>query len=113
MKNKKDLVPVVIDFSKARDANGELNESWWLTFGAILRWIMPSLFKGGTLPLELTGHPMEIKSFANVLSKEKNYLQSWRDHGLDSPQTYSNKSVLNNAIGKFERTTGLKWPFQR
>jgi hypothetical protein len=113
MRNNKDLVTVTLDFSKAKDANGELNESWWLTFGAIMRWIMPSLFKGGTLPLELTGSPADIRSFTNALSREKRYLQSWRDHGLDSPQTYKNKSKLDGAIGQFERTTGLRWPFQK
>jgi hypothetical protein len=113
MKNEKDLVPVVIDFTKARDEDGTLNESWWLTFGAILRWVMPSLFKGGTLPLNLTGSPADIKNFANTLGREKNYLQSWRDHGLDSPQTYANKSKLDGAIAQFERTTGLRWPFDR
>ena len=113
MVNEKDLVPMVIDFSKSRDADGTLNESWWLTFGAILRWVMPSLFKGGTLPLQLTGSPGELHSFANTLAKEKRYLQSWRDYGLDSPQTYSNRSSLDGAISQFERTTGLRWPFQR
>jgi len=113
MSNDRDLVPAVIDFSKARNDSGELNESWWLTFGAILRWIMPSLYKGGTLPLQLTGHPMEIRTFANALHSEKRYLQSWRDHGLDSPQTYRNKGQLSSAIAQFERTTGLKWPFEK
>jgi len=110
--DEKDLVPTVIDFSEARNEDGNLNESWWLTFGAILRWVMPSLYKGGTIPLSVRGTSSEIGSFANALAKERRYLESWRDLGLDNPMTYKNKSMLDNAVGRFERTTGLKWPFK-
>ena len=110
---KKDLVPVVIDFSKARNSDGKLNESWILTFGAILRWMMPGLYKGSVLPLKIKGTSGEIKSFADVLGKEKKYLQSWKDNGLDSPATYQNRTKLGTAVSKFERVTGLKWPFKK
>ena len=114
MNNKsEDLVPVVLDFSKVRMEDGKLDESWILTFGAILRWMMPSLYKGSVLPLTLRGTSGEIKSFANVLGKEKKYLQSWKDNGLDSPATYQSKNKLGTAITTFERTTGLKWPFAK
>ena len=43
---------------------------------------------------------------------EKRYMSSWKSNGLDSPITYKNKSKLNSAIAKFERSTGLKWPFK-
>ena len=112
-KNDKDLSPIVIDFSKARTAEGRLDESWWLTFGALMRWIMPSLYRGSVLPLQIKGSQQEISSFANALSKEKRYLRSWQDHGLDNPQTYKSKSMLQSAISKFERITGLKWPFAK
>ena len=111
--NKKDLTPIVIDFSKARDAEGKLDESWMLMFGGLLRWLMPSLYKGSLLPLKLKGSQAEVESFANVLSKERRYLESWKDNGLDSPVTYKNKGVLDSAISKFQRVTGLKWPFSR
>ena len=111
--DNKDLEPMTIDFDKARDEEGKINESWWLTFGAILRWIMPSLYKGSVFPLQVRGSQADVSSFANVLSKEKKYLQSWKNNGLDDPLTYQNKSKLNGAIGKFERITGLRWPFTR
>ena len=107
-----EMVPTVIDFSKMRNEEGELNESWVLTFGAALRWIMPSLFKGGAIQVQIRGNKSQISNFANVLSKEKRFLQKWRDHGLDSPATYRSKSQLRSAINKFERATGLKWPFK-
>ena len=107
-----EMVPTVIDFTKMRDDDGQINESWILTFGAAMRWLMPSLFKGGSLPISIRGSRGEISNFANVLSKEKKYLQSWKSNGLNSPATYRNKSKLNSAVKKFERVTGLKWPFK-
>ena len=113
MKNEKDLSPVVIDFAQARNEEGKLNESWLLMFGGILRWLMPSLYRGSVLPLKVKGSESEVRSFANVLSKEKRYLQSWKDNGLDNPSTYRDKGNLDRAVGKFERVTGLKWPFTK
>lgn len=111
--NNDDLVPMVIDFTEARNAEGKIQESWILTFGAILRWMMPSLYKGSVLPLTVKGTSGEIKSFADVLGKEKKYLQSWKDNGLDSPVTYQNQTKLARSVSKFERVTGLKWPFKK
>jgi hypothetical protein len=111
--NNDDLVPMVIDFAAARNTEGKLDESWILTFGAILRWMMPSLYKGSVLPLVVKGTAGEVKSFANVLGKEKKYLQSWKNNGLDNPLTYQNKTKLGRAVSQFERVTGLKWPFKK
>ena len=112
-RNDKDLTPIVIDFSQARDAENQLNEGWWLMFGGLLRWIMPSLFKGSILPLKIKGSSSEVKSFADVLSKERRYLESWKDNGLDNPMTYQNKTLLDRSVSKFERVTGLRWPFSK
>ena len=112
VENDKDLTTTEIDFAKARSAEGKLDEGWYLMFGALLRWIMPSLYKGTLLPLKIKGSDDEVRSFANVLSREKNYLTSWKDNGLDSPMTYQHKGTLDLAVDKFERTTGLKWPFK-
>jgi len=107
-----EIVPAVIDFSQMRGDDGEINESWILTFGSALRWMMPSLFRGSAMPIRVRGNRSQLTNFANVMSKEKNYLQSWKTNGLNSPATYKNKSKLNSAIAKFERATGLKWPFK-
>lgn len=111
--NDKDLAPMVLDFSKARDADGKLDEGWMLMFGGLLKWLMPSLFKGSLLPLKLKGTSTEIQSFADVLSREKNYLESWKDNGLDNPTTYQSKGRLDRSVSRFERMTGLRWPFSR
>ena len=108
-----DLAPAVIDFTKMRDDSGEVSESYLLTFGLALRWLMPALFRGGSMPISIRGTKPQIKSFANVMSKEKRYLESWKSNGLDSPHTYKNKANLSSAIARFERTTGVKWPFKQ
>lgn len=108
-----DLVPTVIDFTKMRDENGEVSESYFLTFSLALRWLMPALFRGGAMPVSIRGTKPQLDNFANVMSKEKRYLQSWKSNGLDSPHTYKNKAKLNSAISQFERATGIKWPFKQ
>ena len=107
-----DIVSTVIDFNEMRNSDGEINESWILTFGSTLRWLMPSLFRGASLPVNIRGTKSQVGNFANVLSKEKRYLQSWKSNELDSAVTYKNKGKLDSAISKFERATGLKWPFK-
>jgi hypothetical protein len=109
----KDLVPAVIDFAEARDENGELKESWGIAFGSMMNWIMPALFDpSNQMPLNIRGNRLEIESLAKVLASEKNYLKSWKDQGLNDPKTYKSKSKLDSAVSKFERATGLKWPFK-
>ena len=108
-----DLVPTVIDFIKMNDADGEIREGYLLAFGLALRWMMPALFKGGAMPISIRGTKPQLRDFANVMSKEKRYLQSWKSNGLDSPHTYKNKAKLGSAISQFERTTGVKWPFKQ
>ena len=110
-KNDKDLSSIVIDFSKSHDDQNRLDEGWMLMFGGLLKWIMPSLFKGSLLPLKIKGSDAQVESFADVLSREKSYLESWKDNGLDNPMTYQNKGKLDRSVSKFERVTGLRWPF--
>jgi hypothetical protein len=112
MNENEELTNVVIDFTEMKAEDGTVNESWLVTFGLALRWIMPALFRGASIPVSIKGNPSDVKNFANVLSKEKRYMSSWKSNGLDSPITYKNKSKLNSAIAKFERSTGLKWPFK-
>ena len=107
-----ELSPIVVDFTEMTNEDGTVNESWLLTFGLALKWIMPALFQGNSIPVSIRVNQSQVQNFANVLSKEKRYLQSWKNYGLDNPRTYRNKSLLNSAIAKFERSTNIKWPFK-
>ena len=33
-------------------------------------------------------------------------------YGLNDPRTFNSKWELDTAVQKFERATGLKWPFK-
>ena len=53
-----------------------------------------------------------IESFAKTLASEKRYFESYVKHGLNDPRTHENKYKLNIAVDKFERDTGIKWPYK-
>jgi len=93
-------------------ANGELDESWFRTFGWAIEKIMGSMFGGTSIPVTVKGTQSQVRDFSKVLGKEKDYLTKYKKYGLDNPQTYRSKYSLNSAVSKFERTTGIKWPFR-
>lgn len=102
------------DFDKlGEDANPEMvSESYYARLGAQIKTILNAMFGGVFVPINVRGTPSEIAAFTNTLSKEKKYIESYVQNGLDDPRTYRSKSVLDGAVAKFERVTGLKWPFK-
>ena len=108
--NEDKMSPIVIDLGAAKTK--QLNESFLRVFGWAVSKVLDRMFGGAAIPVEIKGSPQEIESFANTLAKEKRYLQSWQDYGLDDPRTYRDKGQLQQSINKFERVTDLKWPFQ-
>lgn len=99
---------VVIDLSQGRD----LSESFLRMFGAGITSILKAMFGGETVPVSVKGSPQEIKAFANVLSKEKKYMDAYKRMGLDNPETYRSRFALNKAIRDFERKTNLIYPLK-
>ena len=102
----------VLDLNAAN--TGQINEGGFLRmFGWGIEKILGHMFGGtGAVPVQVRGNPAQIKSFANTLANEKRYMESWRAFGLDDPRTYKNRAVLKTSISKFERLTGLDWPFE-
>tara|TARA_R110000824_G_scaffold3394_6_gene16165 strand:- start:748 stop:1083 length:336 start_codon:yes stop_codon:yes gene_type:complete len=99
-----------IDLGVAR--RGELNEDYLGQFGAAVGMVMKAITQGYKVPLSVRGTASEIRSFADVLSKEKGYMLSFNNHGLNDKRTYSSKYKLDKAVKDFEKSTGLKWPFK-
>ena len=64
------------------------------------------------MPVSVRGTEKEISSFKNTIAAERDYIASFRKYGLDNPATYRTRSVLDQKVAKFERATGLKWPFK-
>jgi len=105
------IVPIVIDLS--RKSRNELSEGVSLSqLGGWIEIILGRMFGGPRVPVTVRGKPGEVKAFANTLQKEKRYIEAFNKFGLDNPRTHASKSRLRTAVSKFERTTGLKWPFK-
>ena len=87
MNDQNDITPMVIDLGASR--RGEINESWLAQFGGAIKMILKRMFGGDFMPVK-----------------------ALNSYGLNDPKTYRSKSTLKNAVSKFERGTGIKWPFK-
>lgn len=105
-----DLVPLIVDLGSSR--RGELDESFLRMFGSGVQAIMRNMFGGPHVPVTVKGTRSQVESFSKVLTKEKAYLETWSELGLDNPKTYKSKFKLDTAVRQFERKTGLTYPFK-
>ncbi len=105
----KDIVPIEIDLN----SKDKLNESFLRMFGTAVKMILQQMFgKDIYLPVNITGTTSQIQSFAKTLASEKRYFESYVKHGLNDPRTHEDRYRLNIAVDKFERDTGIKWPYK-
>tara|TARA_Y100000310_G_scaffold128970_1_gene128116 strand:+ start:293 stop:661 length:369 start_codon:yes stop_codon:yes gene_type:complete len=81
-------------------------------FGDAVKDIMKAVFSGREVPVNIIGTRSEIKSFIEVIKREKQYLKTAKKYGLDNPRTYKFKYKVERAAAQFERDTGLKWPLE-
>ena len=102
--NEDKLTEIVIDLEEIK--KNKLNESWLAMFGYQIQVLMRRMFGGAQIPVTVKGNPREVDAFA------KKYIQTAKDYGLEDPRTYKDKSLLKKATSKFERVTGIKWPFK-
>ena len=106
-----DLAPRIIDLTAAK--SGELNESWLTMFGSAIKLVLQRMFGEDIgIPVQVKGSPSDVAAFANTVQREKKYMEALRDYGLNNPRTYRSKAELASSISKFERATGLTWPFK-
>ena len=99
-----DKQPMTIDLNA--HANGELNESFIKMFGNFVKVAMRYVFGDNVaIPVNVKGTKRQIGDFANVLGKEKRYLQAYQKYGLDNPMTHRNRASLNSAVRNFEKST--------
>ena len=90
----------------------EMNEIFLAQFGGAIELILNAMFNTRPLPVAITGVPRDVSAFAGALGGEKKYLEAAKKYGLNHPSTYKNKAKLSNAVRKFEKQTGIKWPFK-
>ena len=108
--NEEQLVTTVIDLEKLKSE--EMNEIFLAQFGGAIELILNAMFNTRPLPVAITGVPRDVSAFAGALGGEKKYLEAAKKYGLNHPSTYKNKAKLSNAVRKFEKQTGIKWPFK-
>lgn len=111
-----ELIPIVVDLNTAQ--TGAVNESWLSMFGGAVEMMLKRMFHqpepldfGSDVTYTVRGTPSQIASFGEALSGEKQYMESFLEHGLNDPRSFSSRHDLQRSIGNFERETGLKWPF--
>ena len=60
----------------------------------------------------IRGKHKDVKSYAQAIVREKNYLDAYSQYGKDHMQTVKAREELNTAVQNFENNTGLLWPFK-
>ena len=103
--------PIIVDLNiKKKD---QINERVLYKMAGDFRTMMRMLFREAPImPMSVRGTPEQIASFGAALSKEKKYMDSYIRYGLSDPKTLNSKHLLSRAVEKFERATGLRWPFR-
>ena len=109
--NEGEIVKVIIDLEELK-TNDQLNESFLRMMGFWVENIVKHMFGIPFVLGGIRGKPGDIKAFARAVGNEKKYIETAKQHGLDNPATYRQKSRLNRAVSAFEKKTGIKWPFK-
>jgi gas vesicle protein len=104
------LVQTIVDFDELRSQ--KVNEIFLKQLGGVIELVLGAMFDNRPLPIAFRGRDKDMARFADAIGGEKKYIEAARQYGLDHPTTYKSKAKLNNAIRKFEKDTGIKWPFK-
>jgi len=89
-----------------------LDENFLHMMGAWIRYFLSGIMGDFDIPVTIKGKKRDVELFAKAVGSEKKYLETAKHYGLDHATTYKSKSMLSNAVGKFEKVTGIKWPFK-
>ena len=60
----------------------------------------------------IRGKHKDVKSYAQAVVAEKEYLDAYSRYGKQHMQTVKTREALDIAVQNFEDTTGLLWPFK-
>ena len=102
--------PILVDLVSLKKK--KVDESFLRMFGGAVKMLLQHMFEDVDIPLQVRGTKSEIKAFADVLGKEKRYMEAYTDLGLNNPATYKSRYILDQAIKDFENKTGITWPFK-
>ncbi len=111
---------LVIDLSEKR----LLKETWMETLGSWSKSLLKMMYGDDVQVVAnineepagpefiIRGKHKDVKSYAKAIVAEKNYLDAYSQYGKEHLQTVKAREELNTAVGNFESTTGLLWPFK-
>ena len=105
-----ELAPVIVDLNVQQD--GEINESFLKTFGWVVKKLLNYTFGGPKVSGRVRGTEKQVGDFQQLLGRERRYMEAYQKYGLADERTYDSKHALDRAVASFERSTGIKWPFQ-
>jgi hypothetical protein len=100
-----------------------LTESWLKAFGAWNKTLLKYVYgkdvdmianlneDDNSLKFVIRGEVEDVKSYANAIVAEKNYLEAYAQFGKEHPMTTKQRVILDQAIQQFEQKTGITWPF--
>ena len=81
-------------------------------FAGQLEGLLLSLYQAGAdVPINITGTTSQVNAFTQALAREKRYMDSFLNHGLNDTRTLNSRHNLASAVKKFENETGIRWPF--
>jgi hypothetical protein len=82
-------------------------------FAAQVQKALLSLYYAGVdVPFNILGNAGQIQSFMKALQGEKKYMDAYMKHGLTDDRTLGSRHTLADAVKRFEKETGLRWPFK-
>ena len=122
---------MIIDFTNKQP----LNESWLRMLGTWSKSLLKHMYGDGVQVVANVGQPTltslvkeeelelnptfilrgkysDVKSYAEAIVSEKNYLDAILQYGKEHMQTAKARERLQTAVHRFESVTGLTWPFQ-
>jgi|TARA_B100000287_G_C20656512_1_gene788738 hypothetical protein len=102
----------IIDFAAIKEDHLNERVGSYAGLGFHIKNILSSMFRKTSYPVTFRGSQAEVLAFMEAIGKEKSFMEAYSLYGLDDPRTFKNKSKLDNAVNKFERKTGIKWPFK-
>ncbi len=102
-----------------------MTEDYLRAIGAWSKWLLNRMFPGGDIGIKLKeeeneakadfvirGKYRDIKAYAQALGRERDYIVASAEYGEEHPITVKAKAELDQASNKFERLTGIVWPFK-
>jgi len=79
---------------------------------SIIKEIIKSGLGYSSSPVSIKGNKEQISAFTEALQAEKQFLETYRNHGPDSEQINELKAIVEQKINEFERKTEIEWPLR-